>query len=364
MKYKRTDIVFDVYKSSSLKNETRSKRGHGVRRRVTSNGKMPTNWRNFLRDNNNKTELFSFLAEQIAQISTPNVNIATKEEGAVCTHSISFSEITPCSHEEADTRIFVHARHAAKEGNRVIMIKANDTDVLVIAVTVFPTLQEFGVTQLWIAFGQGHHLRWIPVHNLYVSIGVEKTRGILFFHAFTGCDVVSAFRGKGKKTAWQTWDMCSAVSESFSRLSQYPPTVDDDNLKLLEKFVIMMYDRSSTTECVDDARLDMFARKQRPYEAIPPTQGALLQHVRRAAYQAGCIWSQSTVCQPEVPSPAEWGWRRNGEQWDIIWTELSPIVESCQQLTKCACKCECSGRCKCYRLGLTCSGLCSCKCDE
>ena len=26
-------------------------------------------------------------------------------------------------------------------------------------------------------------------------------------HAFTGCDVVSAFRGKGKSTAWQTWDV-------------------------------------------------------------------------------------------------------------------------------------------------------------
>jgi len=30
------------------------------------------------------------------------------------------------------------------------------------------------------------------------SIGPEKVGGILFFHAFTGCDVVSGFRGKGK----------------------------------------------------------------------------------------------------------------------------------------------------------------------
>jgi len=41
-----------------------------------------------------------------------------------------------------------------------------------------------------------------------------------------------------------------------------------------------MYDRSSTAEGVDDARLDMFARKQRPHEAIPPTRGALLQHTK------------------------------------------------------------------------------------
>ena len=46
----------------------------------------------------------------------------------------------------------------------------------------------------------------------------------------------------------------------------------------LEKFVVMMYDRSA-----------------QPYEAIPPTRSVLKQHVKRSAYQAGCIWSQSTV---------------------------------------------------------------------
>ena len=80
---------------------------------------------------------------------------------------------------------------------------------------------------------------------------------------------------------------------------RYPPVVDDEDLETLEKFVVMMYDRSSTAEGVDAARLDMFAWKQRPYEAIPPTQGALKQHVKRAAYQAGCIWSQATVLQPK-----------------------------------------------------------------
>ena len=125
---------------------------------------------------------------------------------------------------------------------------------------------------------------------------------MLFSHAFTGCDVVSAFRGKGKKSAWQTWDVCDEASDVFSKLSQYPPVVDDEDLESLEKFVVMKYDRSSTAEGVVDARLDMFAWKQRPYKAIPPTQSALKQ-VKRAAYQAGCIRSRSTVLQPETPTP-------------------------------------------------------------
>ena len=59
--YKRTDIVFDVYWSSSLKAETRTKRGQGARRRVTDKSKTPSNWQSFLSDNNNKTDLFNFL---------------------------------------------------------------------------------------------------------------------------------------------------------------------------------------------------------------------------------------------------------------------------------------------------------------
>ena len=112
------------------------------------------------------------------------------------------------------------------------------------------------------------------MHELCLAIGLAKTRQILFFHAFTGCDVVSAFRGKGKKSAWLTWDAYTEVSDVFAKLSQYPLTVDDEDLQILEKFVVIMYDRSSTAEGVDDARLDMFARKQRPYEAISHTRGA------------------------------------------------------------------------------------------
>jgi len=99
------------------------------------------------------------------------------------------------------------------------------------------------------------------VHELCLAIGLAKTRQILFFHAFTGCDVVSAFRGEGKKSAWLTRDAHTEVSDVFAKLSQYPLTVDDEDPQM---FVVIMYDRSNTAEGVDDARLDIFARKQRP----------------------------------------------------------------------------------------------------
>ena len=155
----------------------------------------------------------------------------------------------------------------------------------------------------------------------------------------------------------------------FCKLSCYPTAVEDRDTKLLEKFIVMMYDRSSSAEAVDDARLELFARKQRSYEAIPPTRAALVQHIKQtkpssAAYQAGCIWSQALVCQPNAESPAEWGWKQEGDNWNIIWSALSPVAQSCQQLTRCQCKTQCRGRCKCYKFSLSCTAMCSCTCSE
>ena len=136
---------------------------------------------------------------------------------------------------------------------------------MVVEIAILPSLQELGLQKLWIAFGRGKHLKWIPIHDIVSAIGPEKTSGILFFHAFTGCDIVSAFRGKGKKSAWQTWNVCNDASSVFKKRSTYPPTVGDEDIENLEKFVIAKYDRSSTATCVNDTWLKLFARKQRSY---------------------------------------------------------------------------------------------------
>ena len=362
-KYKRVDIIFDIYKKSSLKSETRSKRGQGMRRRVTGGSKTPSNWKSFMRDDNNKTELFQFLAEKMCEAQTSTV-IVTKGEEAISNSSKSLDSLTPCYHEEADTRIFVHARDATLEGSTSLIIKANDTDVVVIAVATLPYLQRLGLQHMWIAFGQGGNARWIPVHDVVSGIGPEKTSGILYFHAFTGCDVVSSFHGKGKKSAWQTWNVCNVVSETFTKLSNCPTEVSDEDLEKLENFVVLLYDRSSAASGVDEARLELFARKQRSYDAIPPTRGALREHAKRAAYQAGIIWGQALVSNPEFTSPADWGWTQQGDVWQICWSTLPPIAASCQELTKCSCQKGCNKRCSCSRSGLSCTALCNCVCQH
>ena len=112
--------------------------------------------------------------------------------------------------------------------------------------------------------------------------------------------MVSAFREKGNKSACQTCDVFDKITETFSNLSQFPTEVTDTDLKTLEMFVVLMYDRSSAATGVDEARLHMIARKQRPYYSIPPTQAALREHAKRAAYQVGVIWGQATCADPDI----------------------------------------------------------------
>lgn len=105
---------------------------------------------------------------------------------------------------------------------------------------------------------------------------------------------------------------------------------------------------------VDEARKQLFTRKSRRFDSIPPTRDALLQHVKRTAYQAGHIWGQAHIASPLVPSPRHWGWITDSGEWRPLWTTLPEISKSCQELVKCGCKKGCRGGCGRRRVSLRC----------
>ena len=210
--------------------------------------------------------------------------------------------------------------------------KTNDADVIIIAVSILPSLQQLGLQSMWIDFGQGASARWIPVHELLSAIGPEKTSGILYFHAFTGYDFMSAFHRKGKKSACLTWDVCEVVSETFTRLSHCPTGLNDADLQKLETFVVFMYERPSASSGVDKSRLELMIQ-------FHQFRAALKEHAKRAAYQAGIIWGQTIVSNPETSNRANWGWTQTGETLQIT---LPPITTSCRELTKCSGKKGCN----------------------
>ena len=60
---------------------------------------------------------------------------------------------------------------------------------------------------------------------------------------------MSAFRGKGKKSAWQAWNVFEEATEVFQKLGNLPESIsDDDDKQILEQFVVILYDRSSAVK--------------------------------------------------------------------------------------------------------------------
>ena len=98
--------------------------------------------------------------------------------------------LSPCTHEEADTRIFVHCLDSVREGNNRLLICTVDTDVVVIAISVFRRLS---ASEIWIAFGSGKAFRYIEVHKITAVLGRPKSVALRAFHTLTGCYQVSSF---------------------------------------------------------------------------------------------------------------------------------------------------------------------------
>lgn len=132
-------------------------------------------------------------------------------------------------------------------------------------------------------------------------------------------------------------------------------------MEIVERFVVLLYDRASTKNRVNEACQQLFAQKETGLDAIPPAQAALLQHTKRAAYQAGHCRGQARKPHPQLPCPRNWGWSPSADGWQPLWTTLPDVTASCRELVKCGCKKGCRGNCLCIKAALKYTALCACR---
>ena len=162
----RVDLVWDSYLEDSLKGTTRAKRGKGVRRRVVAEALIPRNWNDFLRVDSNKTELYKFLSHALFDLFNQEEKqlVITDGESVLSKPPLDdLASLSPCNHEEADSRMLLHVSHAAHCGHHKLLIRTVDTDVVVLALYVAQCLgTEY---ELWLAFGTSKHFRYIAAHS-------------------------------------------------------------------------------------------------------------------------------------------------------------------------------------------------------
>ena len=111
---KGLDLVFDVYNENS---QTRENRGEGMRISVRKDTPICKDFRKFMRNDTNKTELFKMITEVLIQIpETMATIVATIGSKIVSNSSLEKLNIELCNHEEADTRLLLHVLHEADLG--------------------------------------------------------------------------------------------------------------------------------------------------------------------------------------------------------------------------------------------------------
>ena len=117
-----------------------------------------------------------------------------------------------------------------------------DTDVVILAVAAAGRLD---IDELCVAFATVKNFNYLAAHKIAGALGPNKCRQLPFFHAFTGCDTVSCFSGRGRKQHGKHGKpvlRSLVVTAAFWALAATPTiSTVDDYMDPLERFVVLLY---------------------------------------------------------------------------------------------------------------------------
>lgn len=296
-------FVVDRYPSVSIKNAERSRRAACGTQQIRIFGQpLPQQWKKFLNDGKNKEALVAYFYQAWGKMLSSDlqgvkVYLAHGMKCHAFQINTSPNELVKCeevislnsNHEEADTRMFLHAAYESAANSDVI-ICSPDTDVFIIGLT----LQHLINAKLFFNTGRGSNLRTISFASLSQNISSEVCGALIGLHCFTGCDSTSAFYGKGKKKALKLLLSNKEFCATFKRLGE-DFEVTADLRAQLELFTCMLYGQSNT-QSVNIARYNMFRLANKSEFGMPPNQDALLEHTKRANYQS-CEYDTYNIWQ-------------------------------------------------------------------
>ena len=216
----RIDVLFDWYEERSIKEGTRVIRSGGVKtvRMIISNRdvKLPDNWKSVIGLDANKANLASFLSEELRKDGCFDrkqviVSGGFQDSGKVASNvSCDLSPLS-ANHEEADTRIVLHAADATRRGYERMIVCCKDTDVLLLLCVFCNYLRK----EMWMKAGTKKRPKMIRIHDIRLDEDIRQ--GLLAFHALTGCDTTSQFAGITKKSAWKVFVTAPHLMHTLGR---------------------------------------------------------------------------------------------------------------------------------------------------
>ena len=115
----------------SIEESTSDKRGHSCRQRVTGSVKVLRGWQTFLKNADNKKELFTYLSSMLSTRQLPDRKELYITEDDCVKHMGEGTPMGQCNHEEAHTRILVHLLYALQTKS-IGLTHTGDIDIVVI----------------------------------------------------------------------------------------------------------------------------------------------------------------------------------------------------------------------------------------
>lgn len=97
--------------------------------------------------------------------------------------------------------------------------------------------------QLWFRTGVKDKLRFIPIHSMVKSLGLDTCASLPCFHALT----VSGIYGIGKKQAWMTIRKNVSLHSGIAKLGDELPLPSDIS-KTCEAFICSLYTSTKMPE--------------------------------------------------------------------------------------------------------------------
>ena len=114
-------------------------------------------------------------------------------------------------HTRRTRHSFAFAMHAARTGSKAVIVTSEDTDVVLLCLA----FQNDIPCPIYQNCGTQNSARFVEISKLAWSLVDSICDSLIWLHAFTGCDTLSAFDSRRKLSALKRMK-----SETFSQVGQ------------------------------------------------------------------------------------------------------------------------------------------------
>ena len=306
---KETVVVFDNYiedQEYSIKEAERLERGCSPRVHLGSNdqqmmGSKDFQW--FMHNKENKDELIKRFNDFVEH---PEVRNHLKVPLTINHRSITkkitrddIDVIVECNHEEADTRVVLHAFNS--EGS--VIVKAKDMDILILMIYAYALKKPEAIWCMQI-----DHNKFVNVGKIAQFLNESTCLQLPAFHSLTGCDTTSYFYRISKPSVFEK----ARKNQSLYLLEQLgnERTLGEDGEASITKFIHETIYNGKRGDDLVTTRIRQYDKlRVKTTQSIIPDPESIRHLIQRANMAAYYMKAFSSPVIEKI-DPCESGWLR------------------------------------------------------